>query len=620
MDLNVCENKFNKIQPNESEQDVLIEYEEVILKSGLPLNEIWLRIEKLRQNYYFLPCPSDRTCSDPQRIIFNEDIFQYVYPLANREYSFHLAIIILQLLKVPLSGFHGQEDELPEVAIKQELRYSSEFDSIEEILPIFLKSTINKPSHLFDTTLCELIKDFHGGPTYIPTAIGYELYLNCIVEILLLCSESFDSYATNARRHIFLVLWLRLERVLLIISKLLNKWMPDKEKRLRTKIKNLLKRDENRNCMILYSEYGLIEYECGRFDVMETIFMAAIDNRTRDTDDDRSSWWSTYICFIEILMREGRWRDALNALISLALDENLGEQRTANVSTATENVKISADPSNARCLLAVKKLNSRLGDLICIERNVTIMIIEQYILPDYLLNVIKAKIYLLMLWKNAKEDACDQIEYLIKTFVEKSARHIFIRENLYELFVNVLIYLGEAGNAINIIPQKHTYLSGTFVFNVMQRALNEFPNNLHIAKAFVMVESQPWHKICMKITQKYAPKIIPILITGAIYRSKIYTKTPTDNATDTNMFEEYFLTSDSKEIEQIYKLRICNMLRSITSKNSIIRKNSLIWRIYFKYLVDFRKDFNQSRNILLAALDECPWNKVRRHEYLFKLK
>lgn len=597
----MCENKFNKIQPNESEQDILIEYEEVILKSGLPLNEIWLRIEKLRQNYYFLPCPSDRTCSDPQRIIFNEDIYEYVYPLANREYSFHLSIIILQLLKVPLPGYHGQEDQLPEVAIKQGLRYSSEFDSIEEILPIFLKSTINKSSILFDTILCDLIKDFHSGPTYIPTAIGYELYLNCIIEILLLCSESFDNYTTNARRHIFLVIWLRLERVILIISKLLSKWTMDKEKRLRTKIKNLLKRDENRNCMIFYNEYALIEYECGRIDTMDTIFIAAIDNRACDIEDDRSSWWSTYVCFIETLMRDGRWKNALNALVALALDENLSELSNEN----------SVDPSNARCLLAMKKLNDRLGDLICVERNVTIMTIEQYILPDYLINVIKAKIYFLLLWKDAKEDAGDQIEYLLKTFVEKNARHIFIRENLYELFVSILICSGEAGNALNLFGQKHAYLSGKFVFNVMQRALDEFPNNLQFVKAIVMIESQPWHKIRMIITQKHAPKMIPILISGAIYRSKIYTKTTTEN--ETNIFEEYFLTSDPTEIEQIYKIRVCNMLRTITSKNSIIRKNSLIWRIYFKYLLDFRKDFNQSRNILLAALDECPWNKVRKY-------
>ncbi|KAG4079354.1 hypothetical protein HA402_008046 [Bradysia odoriphaga] len=128
LELNVAENKFAKIQPSESDQNLLIEYEEVILQSGLPMNEIWLRIEKLRQNFYFLPCPENRSCSDPQRMVFNEDIVHFVYPLANRSYAFNLMIIVLRLLKVPMPGHSLRECFFT----KQE--HCSEFDSIEDIL------------------------------------------------------------------------------------------------------------------------------------------------------------------------------------------------------------------------------------------------------------------------------------------------------------------------------------------------------------------------------------------------------------------------------------------------------------------------------------------------------
>lgn len=593
----MAENKFNKIQPNENEQHTLIEYEEMILKSGLPMNEIWLRIEKLRQNYYFLPCPSDRTCSDPQRIIFNEDIFHYVYPLSNREYSFHLAIVILYLLKVPLSGYHGQDGGLPDVAITRELGHSAEFDSIEELLPLLVKPTINRPSTSFDAILGDLLRDFSIGPSYIPTHIGHELYLNCATEILLLCSESFEGYSCKARRNIFLLLWLRLERIVLVVNKLMNKWSDEKEKRLRTKIKNLLKRDENRNCLLFYNEYALIEYECGRIDVMENVFLAAIDNSTQE--DDNTAWWAINVSFVEVLMREERWTKALNGLIALAMGERFSDQPAATQDDA---------PSNSRALLALKKLNDCLVSLVYIERNVSIMEIEQYLLPDYLINVIKAKIYYLLLWKDSKESAIEHIEFLLKTFVEKDARHLFIRENLYELLVNVIAHIVEAKNPI--VQSKHpTLLSGVFIFGVLQRALNEFPNNLFIAKAMVMVESQPWHKIRTIITQKQAPKTVVLLVAGAIYRCTKYAGNLQSDEANRNMIE-LTLSSDVKEMETIYKMRICNMLRNITSSDPLVRKNSLIWRIYMKFLVEFREDFSKSKNILLAALDECPWNKV----------
>lgn len=601
LDLNVSENKFNKIQPSEGEHDILIEYEEVILKSGLPMNEIWLRIEKLRQNFYFLPCPADRTCSDPQRIIFTEDIFHYVYPLSNREHSFHLTILILQLLKVPLTGLNDEQHWPSEMVSREDLGYSAEFDSIEEILPIFLKTTINQPVPLFDMVLIEMLKDFSVGPTYIPTAIGYELYLNCIIEIMLLCAESFESYATNARRNIILLLWLRLERVILMVHKLMGKWSADREKRLRTKIKNLMKRDENRNCVVLYNEYALIEYECGRLETMETVFMAAISNSTRE--EDLSAWWATYVNFVEVLMREKRLPQALSMLIALALGEvNVEQASTAN---STESTSISP----ARALLAMKKLNDSLGNLVYIERNVSIMEIEQYLLPDHLICTIKAKIYFLMLWKEAKESAIDQIEYLIRTFVEKSVRHTFIREQLYELLVNVIQYLGDTDSAA-VDGRHNTWLSGAHSFELMQRALDEFPSNLLIAKSLVLLESQPWHRIRTIITQKRSPKIIPLLIAGAIYRCKKYTINLDARNDERTSVSQYVLASDVRDIHSVYKIRICNLLRHMTSKDSPLCKNSLIWRMYLKCLLDFGEDFDKSKNILFAALDECPWNKV----------
>lgn len=70
------------------------------------------------------------------------------------------------------------------------------------------------------------------------------------------------------------------------------------------------------------------------------------------------------------------------------------------------------------------------------------------------------------------------------------------------------------------------------------------------------------------------------------------------------------LSSNIDANEHMYKVRVCNMLKSVTGKNAPTRKNSLLWRLYLRCLLEIYKDFDKSRNTLFAALDECPWNKV----------
>lgn len=103
---------------------------------------------------------------------------------------------------------------------------------------------------------------------------------------------------------------------------------------------------------------------------------------------------------------------------------------------------------------------------------------------------------------------------------------------------------------------------------------------------------------------------IIFLVISAKYRYLKYTENCND-IIDTNLFSSNIDTG-----ETAYKTRVYNLLKCETS-NSIARKNSLLWRIYLKSLLDVQKDFEKSRNALFAALDECPWNKV---EIIFSLR
>lgn len=601
LELNVNDVKFSRLHSDESTQNTLIEYEEVVLKSGLPMNEIWLRIEKLRQNFYFLPLPNDRTSSDPQRIVFNEDIYHYIYPLTNRENSFDLTIIILRLLKIPLPC----ELLLLGTSISGASRdtIAADFDAIEELLPVFLCRTIftaTPTTSTFDDVLWKLICEFSIGPSFISLHIGHELYIKYITEVLLLCAESF----TGIKRNLFTLLWMKLERAMMLSDQHLNSWTDEKAKRLRSKIKNVLKREENRNRLIFYVEFAQIEYDMQRFEVAKNIFMTAIGQCSKFNDDDltRAEYWYTCISFVEILMREKQAAEALNVLTILTLDGSLA------------NADVLTTPcTDAQTALALKKITDRLNDLCFIERNVEIIATEQALLPDYFVCMIKARIYYLLLWKRANENPIGVLETLLRKFPEKNDRHRLVRQHLYEIYVNAFLY------SIEVSDGSTSHLSESKVFEVLCRALDEFPSNLFFLKCISLCDGQTWYRLRTVMTRSNSPAAMVFLIAIAQYRCKKYARAlePKQSDDAIGSFDAHILdgiVSDASHIEWTYKIRVSNFLKRITSADAPTRKNSLLWRFYMRSILDVGENFEKSQSTLFVALNECPWNKVKQIE------
>lgn len=469
LELNVDASKFQKIQPLEQEQHILIDYEEVILASGLPMNEIWLRIEKLRQNFYFLPCPEDRQCADQQRVVFNEDIIHFVYPLPSKEYTLNLIVIILRLLKVPM----------PPIALKPFFHTRSncaaDFDAIEDLLSIYLQPSIHAigaNTDCFDTILFELIKEFSVGPTFLPTHLGHDLYLNVLLELLMLFSECRQ--VDSGRRNVFLQLWLQLERVLLRVDRFLDKTTPEKCKRLRGKVKNLLKREENRNALQLFTEYALIEMEMGDVRRAEAVLQTAL-GQIKQTDDDyaRSEYFGAHIVYAELAMRTCRFELAISVLCNLVGSGHNSEDWWLQTTLETKK------------LLALHKLDELVASLVMIEKNVTILELEQcFGAAEYVLSVMKAFVYLVMLVRG-KEQAVAKIEIWLRLFAERSnRRHTYLRETLYELLVNVIsvVTIGGASVASMVIS--------SMLYDVLSRGLGEFPDNFVLCRAAATLEGQ----------------------------------------------------------------------------------------------------------------------------------
>lgn len=585
--------KFSKIQPLESDQKLLIEYEEIILKSGLPMNEIWLRIEKLRENFNFLPLPSNTLNPiDPQRIVFNEDICYFIYPLAQQENRFTLIIIILKLLKIPIL--------LPSSLRKQflfNLENLNEFDALEEILPVFLYQTITRFSNNslnFDSILYDIVKDTLSGPSFIITNIGYEIYLNTISEILLICSECY--HEDERRRMIFLIIWLQFYRIQVIIEKFSNKLTTEKMKIMKSKIKAILKRNENRNTLNFYIEYALIEYEFNNnLSIVENIFITSITNSkslasSTSCSSSSSSTINQYnlqnsdlcyafVTYVEILLKSDNYTKALKILIFYALDISLENLNNNDDSLLTETRK----------LMTLKRLTERLSDLLAIEKNVYIMELEQYFLPDYFINLLKAKIYCQILL-NGKLEAIASIEKILRHFTndDTNLRHQYLKEMIYEFYIKILQ-----------ITDKKCFTSNLLIYEILKKALNEYPDNLFILRIGATLDGQPWYKIRKLLMmknhqshqhqQQYSPISIVFLIASARYRC--------------NQFLDY-------EMSETYSRRVYNILKECVDKNSPLRKNSIIWRLFLRSLCDIKTTFDKCKNHLYSALDECPWNKV----------
>lgn len=78
--------------------------EEVILTSGLPLNQLWLRIESLRERCHWISIEQDEldVVGDSKRLVLSEDVTDFVHPFKSNESNFVFAVHCLVLLKVPL--------------------------------------------------------------------------------------------------------------------------------------------------------------------------------------------------------------------------------------------------------------------------------------------------------------------------------------------------------------------------------------------------------------------------------------------------------------------------------------------------------------------------------------
>lgn len=474
LNINASPDLDRTFYTNEVQNPLLNEYEELVLKSDLPMNELWWRMETLRSICNFLPVrtSSSGQMEDPQRYVFNEDVCNLVNPLKNNiAYKFDLFIVILRLLKLPL----------PYRDIKNEIFAidDAEMECGMEFLSVFLEK--NFSTDVFNRIMYNAIKDLNISPNYLNINVEYEPYLELISRILVACCNSFN----DRQNIIVLLVWLRLQRLMIVMDKIKlasekKEKSPEEfvkyKKQLKTKVKNVLKTSKYQNDLNVFTEYALIEKALGDEKSCENILKMAMDNAASSQDSQSElDFYQIAMEFCEMKLTSGDKASCMEMLKKLAGDASPIEFFTEKI------IQEAQDESNE---------------------------IEDYFLPrSNKLNVIKAKVYFLFV-SRSKKSALEEI----LRHVNVAAGGSKLLEKLFELYVWVFHLKVENEEA----PVMKTYL------DVVSKALTSFPRNLVILHAVAAHSTLRWFDIRKLLLKKPTSESIFYLMLASKFREEMF--------------------------------------------------------------------------------------------------
>lgn len=553
----------------EMQNKFLVEYEELILKSQLPMNELFWRIEKLRSICNFLPVldpKEEDVAGDPQRVVFKEDILNLLFPLRNPSLKFDLFILLLKLMKFPLDRKQSFNNEI----------LNSDPVEIEcgmEFLSVFLKPSFNVDQK-FNQILFGLVRDLNISPNFLTFNIEYENYLNVVVNMIILCFSRFS----DRQNVILLVLWLRLERLVIILEKIKEK-VEQKEKNpeefgkykklVKQRIKKILKQSKFQNNLNIYAEYGLIEAEFGETKASEAIFEMALEAK----DEEIVDYYNIVLTYVDLLIhkqvKEGFREKVLEILGNLAFYP----RKPSKFHLGNEELVIRAFSDQ------IEEIGTSRVD----------METEDYFRPKTnLFYAIKSLVYYVLFKKN-KKSALVELEERINGVPTDTPHGKFLRECLYELYVDLLELKFQFDDCFVVNHKKCS--------NVLERGVSEFPSNislLHsIASSFNF--TLPWYIVKRIFMIHPTVESVFYLILAAKFRSE--TVDPENSAISKNICKQRIFNT----LNHVMKTKFDPELEKI-------QKSVLMCRLFLRATFDY--DFNRSKTVLYTSLEKSPWNKA----------
>ncbi|KAH8245305.1 hypothetical protein KR032_008508 [Drosophila birchii] len=591
----------------------LIEFEELVLQSGMPLPEIWTRVERLRQAYNFLPYPQLSHSSedavegglDPQRCIFTDDVCHYIYPLKTPGNRLQLLLLVVQLTKMPLV----RSDCLAE-------RLSTRIDQLgdSEAIEMLLAGLADRSSYAlhpadhddFTAAMLDLVREMCVTPSFMPHCIGSDLYAATISNLLLKCSEAFQ--AEETKRRLFVILWLRFQRLLLALHKLMGKLTAEYLKESRARIRNLMRLEQNRHVSRFYTELAMCEFEVLERDDDPSrafnIFRTVIAMQEEAEDDESITCpdvMHAYLIYAEMLISRNRHDQALQLLRCICLGRT----------TKQTSPSLDEDTSLQQLKVEIQGLDGMPAE----------MPLEDYFLSNKLLILLRARCFVWSL-ENRSLESDALLAQLLKNQLsfaatKTSERRRFLREQVLELqLVLRQLPLPEKPLAEQS-PLKLVALGGNkHLVDLVELGLHEFPRNLVFLQRWATFSTLQWHKLRARFirTQAGILSLLHLVIAARCRLARILEQTPSYDQQPSHL-------QLRSHLEAAVRNRVLNMFETFLPRNTnrseieanqyhILRRNSLYWRSYLRCLSDTRTSFERSKECLVSALDECPWDKA----------
>ncbi|XP_012264130.2 nuclear exosome regulator NRDE2 [Athalia rosae] len=527
----------------------LIGMEEVILTSRLPLNQLWLRVESLRESCHWISVSSDQLelLGDSRRFVLPEDVTDFVQPIMSRGSSLKLAIYAILSLKVPILpmyDFIARDLKLTEL--------SWDLDSVEMLLPLayplvgILGGSIEKKRVIEGI----LEGNLTSGPQYLKFHPAQEPYLDFVRDTFWAIAESF--LPTQYERTSIYVWWLRFERLLASLNRDKDDY---RRKKLKSMVKDFLKREGNRNNLHLYREYALIEREIGHFKSCVNILETAIGMQ------------SEFLATISDRYEKGALCSVFRALFETLLDEKTYQEgHKGQILTST--ARMVPGPDENRLEQAEEFLETSVREFL--QQPLPDADENMYFLPYLECDLITCYAYFLYV----KNSTITESIAVMENCLEYSKDNKYLQECLYESTIALLHLDCKQSKSHTILKEK------------LDKGLALYPMNCYMLSIDIEMESK---LPCWKLSRnrKGSLQLLASCLSGRVRIERLENLGLTDAA----------LAATNKLLSTYRRL----------ARDSTAQKCPLMWRLYMLFLRERNLCEGRGEEVYHESVAQCPW-------------
>lgn len=552
LSLNLSLSKDSLCFKKTIDEKKLIGMEEVILMSKLPLNQLWQRTESLRENCHWISVNREELelVGDSRRFVVPDDVADFVHPILSRNLNFRMAIHALLSLKVPL---------LPTRHCMLKMLSLEEFEwgieTLEMLLPFAYPMAGEITDHAQRKELLNGILEgrLTSGPQYLMFHPAQESYLDFIREIFFTIADHLPSLQ---RTNIY-IWWLRFERLLAFFHKDDPIKYDNKGKKLRTTLKEFLKKDINRNNLHFYREYALIEKEIGRFDNCVNILETAIQSQNICLSaihniDEKLALFSLYRTYIEVLLNSETYKESHKMQILNIMKQMVPGENRDQLLTVEQYLE--------HCVTSL------------LEENVSENEEDTYFLPNIKCDTIVCYIYFLYI----QGSDISKIMNIYKNSIKHYKENYYIQEMLYESQIAIL----------------QLHCKQIKEENILKRELNEmldlYPNNFFALSTWACIESKsPIWKCNTQMSKFPLWKAFAICLAS---RKRIrFLKEIKDSVSMNAAINK--LLHFHQTLARIPTTRCC----------------PLLWRLYMLLLREYNLCEKKGEEVYHESVAQCPW-------------